>query len=82
MASSATMLGLRRFIPDCGGAGMNTMRSIDRRKVEDWLARCRWLATTKLDDRTRDRLDRLVRTLEQDLEEDEVERLSQRRFGG
>jgi hypothetical protein len=58
------------------------MRSIDRRKVEDWLARCRWLATTKLDDRTRDRLDRLVRTLEQDLEEDEVERLSQRRFGG
>ena len=58
------------------------MRSIDRRKVEDWLARCRWLSTTKLDDRTRDRLDRLVRTLEQDLEEDEVERLSQRRFGG
>jgi hypothetical protein len=58
------------------------MRSIDRRKVEDWLARCRWLATTKLDDRTRDRLDRLVRTLEQDLEEDEVERLSQQRFGG
>ena len=58
------------------------MRSIDRRKVEDWLARCRWLSTTKLDDRTRDRLDRLVRTLEQDLEEDEVERLSQQRFGG
>jgi hypothetical protein len=28
------------------------MMSIDRRKVEDWLARCRWLATTKLDDRT------------------------------
>jgi hypothetical protein len=58
------------------------MRNIDRRKIEDWLARCRWLATTKLDDRTRDRLNRLVRTLEQDLEEDEVERLSQRRFGG
>jgi hypothetical protein len=45
---------------------------VRRRKVEDWLARCRWLATTKLDDRTRDRLDRLVRTLEQDLEEDEA----------
>jgi hypothetical protein len=58
------------------------MMSIDRRKVEDWLARCRWLATTKLDDRTRVRLDRLIRTLEQDLEEDELERLSQRRFGG
>jgi hypothetical protein len=50
--------------------------SIDRRKVEDWLARCRWLATTKLDDCTRDRLDRLVRTLEQDLEEDEVVAIS------
>jgi hypothetical protein len=73
MASSATMLGLRRFIPDCGGAGMNTMRSIDRRKVEDWLARCRWLATTKLDDR-------LILALEQDLEEDELERLSQQRW--
>jgi len=42
-----------------------------RRKVEDWLARCRWLNTTKLDDGTRARLDRLIRTLEQDLEEDE-----------
>jgi hypothetical protein len=58
------------------------MRNVDPRKVEDWLARCRWLATTKLDDRTRARLDRLIRTLEQDLEEDEIERLSQRRFGG
>jgi hypothetical protein len=56
--------------------------SIDRRKVEDWLTRCRWLATTKLDESTRARLDRLMRTLEQDLEEDEVERLSQRRFSG
>jgi hypothetical protein len=61
------------------------MRSVDRRKVEDWLARCRWLATTKLDDRTRARLDRLILALEKDLkdlEEDEVERLSQRLFGG
>jgi hypothetical protein len=58
------------------------MMSVDRRKVEDWLARCRWLATTKLDDHTRARLDRLIHTLEQDLEEDELERLSQRRFGG
>jgi hypothetical protein len=61
------------------------MRSVDRRKVEDWLARCRWLATTKLDDRTRARLDRLILALEKDLkdlEEDEVERLSQRLVGG
>jgi hypothetical protein len=28
------------------------MMSVDRRKVEDWLARCRRLATTKLDDHT------------------------------
>jgi hypothetical protein len=47
------------------------MRNVDPRKVEDWLARSRWLATTELDDRTRARLDRLIRTLEQDLEEDE-----------
>jgi hypothetical protein len=53
---------------------------VGRRKVEDWLARCRWLATTKLDDGTRDRLDRLIRTLEHDLVEDEFERLSQRRL--
>jgi hypothetical protein len=58
------------------------MMSVDRRKVEVWLARCRWLATTKLDDHTRARLDRLIRTFEEDLEEDELERLSQRRFGG
>jgi hypothetical protein len=58
------------------------MMSTDRRKVEDWLARCRWLATTKLDDHTRARLDRLMRTFEEDLEEDELERLSERRFGG
>jgi hypothetical protein len=58
------------------------MMSVDRRKMDDWLARCRWLATTKLDDHTRARLDRLIRTFEEDLEEDELERLSQRRFGG
>jgi hypothetical protein len=47
------------------------MMSVDRRKVEDWLARCWWLATTKLDDRPRARLDCLIDTLEQDLEADE-----------
>jgi hypothetical protein len=57
------------------------MRSIDRRKLEDWLARCRWLATTRLDDHTRSRLDRLIGELEQDLNEDEFERLSQRLTG-
>ena len=55
------------------------MGSIDRRKVEDWLARCRWLATTKLDDRTRNRLDRLISTLERDLEDDEAERGHEKR---
>ncbi|MGH6703632.1 MAG: hypothetical protein ACRECG_09585 [Bradyrhizobium sp.] len=58
-----------------------TMRSVDRRKLEDWLARCRWLATTRLDDHTRSRLDRLIGELEQDLNEDEFERLSQRLTG-
>jgi hypothetical protein len=58
-----------------------TMRSVDRRKLEDWLARCRWLATTRLDDHTRARLDRLIGELEQDLNEDEFERLSQRLTG-
>jgi hypothetical protein len=58
-----------------------TMRSVDRRKLEDWLARCRWLATTRLDDHKRSRLDRLIGELEQDLNEDEFERLSQRLTG-
>ncbi len=57
------------------------MRNIDRGKLEDWLARCRWLATTRLDDNTRSQLDRLITDLEQDLNEDEFERLSQRRTG-
>ena len=48
------------------------MRSVDRRKVEDWLTRCRWLATTELDERTRARLDDLIGSLEQDLEEDKM----------
>jgi len=56
------------------------MMDIDRRKVEAWLARCQWLTTTKLDDNTRDRLDRLIRALEKDLEEDEMERVSQQRW--
>jgi hypothetical protein len=54
------------------------MRSDDRRKLEDWLARCRWLTTTRLDDHTRSRLDRLIIDLEQDLKQDDFERLSQR----
>jgi hypothetical protein len=57
------------------------MRSVDRRKLEDWLARCRWLETTRLDDHTRSRLDRLIVDLEADLNEDEFERLSQRLTG-
>jgi hypothetical protein len=69
------------FRPDSERNGVTKMRSVDRQKVEDWLARCRWLATTKLDESTRARLDRLISTLEQDLEQDEAERLSQRRFG-
>jgi hypothetical protein len=56
------------------------MRNVNRPKVEDWLTRCRWLATTILDESTRDRLDRLILALEKDLEEDELERLSQQRW--
>ena len=37
--------------------------------------------TTRLDDHTRSRLDRLIIELEQDLNEDEFERLSQRLTG-
>jgi hypothetical protein len=48
--------------------------------VADWLTRCRWLATTELNERTRARLDDLISGLEQDLEGDEM--LPQRRFGG
>ena len=58
-------------------AGASAM-NINRRKLEDWLARCKWLATTKLDDETRAGLERLTRTLEQDLKEDET----RRRLGG
>ncbi|MGC2809821.1 MAG: hypothetical protein WA303_05525 [Bradyrhizobium sp.] len=57
------------------------MRRVDRRRLEDWLARCRWLETTRLDDHTRSRLERLIIDLEQDLNEDEFERLSQRLTG-
>lgn len=57
------------------------MRSVDRRKLEDWLARCRWLTTTRLDDATRSRLDRLIIDLERDLNQDEFERPSQRLTG-
>ena len=57
------------------------MRNVDRGKLEDWLARCRWLKTTRLDDDTRSQLDRLITDLEQDLNEDEFERLSQRLTG-
>jgi hypothetical protein len=56
------------------------MGIVHRRKVEDWLTRCRWLATTELDERTRARLDDLIGSLEQDLEEDKM--LPQRSFGG
>jgi hypothetical protein len=46
------------------------MKGVDHlRKLEDWLARCRWLATTRLDDHTRSRLDRLIADLERDLGE-------------
>ena len=58
------------------------MRSDDRRKLEDWLARCRWLTTTRLDDHTRSRLDRLIIDLEQDLKEDVARPVLSSKFAG
>jgi hypothetical protein len=37
-------------------------------KLEEWLARCRWLKSTRLDEQTQQRLDQLVADLERDLE--------------
>ena len=58
------------------------MRSDDRRKLEDWLARCRWLTTTRLDHHTRSRLDRLIIDLEQDLREDDARLVFNGKFAG
>lgn len=55
--------------------------TVTRSKLEEWLARCQWLATTKLDDHTRTRVERLIIDLQQDLDEDERERRSQRALG-
>jgi hypothetical protein len=51
--------------------------TVPRTKLEAWLARCRWLAKTQLDDRARIRLERLIIDLQQYLDDDERERRSQ-----
>jgi hypothetical protein len=38
--------------------------SVRSQKLEEWLARCRWLQSTRLDHNTRQRLERLIADLE------------------
>jgi hypothetical protein len=46
-------------------------------KTRGWLARCRWLKSTRLDGKTRHRLDRLIAELER-----EDQRNSENRYKG
>ena len=43
--------------------------SISCQKLEEWLARCRWLKSTRLDEHTQHRLDLLIADLEHDLKD-------------
>jgi hypothetical protein len=43
--------------------------SVGSPKLEEWLARCRWLKSTRLDDNTRRRLELLITDLERDIED-------------
>jgi hypothetical protein len=49
-------------------------------KLEEWLARCRWLKSTRLDEKTRLRLDLLIADLERDIEDQRDERRYERRW--
>jgi hypothetical protein len=55
--------------------------TVSRKKLEDWFARCRWLQTRRLDQHTRERLDRLIADLERDIEDQQDFENSYRRFG-
>jgi hypothetical protein len=55
--------------------------TVSKQKLDDWLARCRWLQTTRLDQHTRERLDRLITDLERDIEDQRDFENSYRRFG-
>jgi hypothetical protein len=50
-------------------------------QLERWLARCRWLQTTRLDDKTRERLERLIADLERDVEDQKDFESRYRRYG-
>lgn len=43
--------------------------SVGSQKLEEWLVRCRWLKSTRLDENTRHRLDRLIADIERDIED-------------
>jgi hypothetical protein len=51
------------------GANTAQTMSVGSQKLEEWLARCRWLKSTRLDENTRDRLNRLIADLERDIED-------------
>jgi hypothetical protein len=51
------------------GYGAGTGMSVGSAKLEEWLARCRWLKSTRLDENTRRRLDLLIADLERDIED-------------
>jgi hypothetical protein len=52
-----------------------------QQKLERWLARCRWLQSTRLDEKTRQRLERLIADLERDIEDQKDFESRYRRYG-
>jgi hypothetical protein len=57
------------------------LMSARQQQLERWLARCRWLQTTRLDDNTRARLERLIADLERDIEDQRDFESRYRRYG-
>jgi hypothetical protein len=51
------------------GANTAQTMSVGSQKLEEWLVRCRWLKSTRLDENTRHRLDRLIADIERDIED-------------
>jgi hypothetical protein len=57
------------------------LMSARQQQLERWLARCRWLQSTRLDDKTRQRLERLIADLERDVEDQKDFESRYRRYG-
>jgi hypothetical protein len=55
--------------------------SVRSQKLEEWLARCRWLQSTRLDHNTRQRLEGLIADLQRDIEDQIDFENRYRRFG-